>query len=36
MFAKFAGGTAEQLQYTSSLAGTTRDRWYELVNKYMK
>lgn len=34
--AEFAGGTGEQLQYTASIASTTKDRCYELVNKYMK
>ena len=30
------GGTAEQLAYTSSLAESTKERCYELVNKYME
>jgi uncharacterized protein YecT (DUF1311 family) len=34
--AEWAGGTGEQLQYTSSIARTTMDRCYELVNNYMK
>lgn len=33
---EFEGGTAEQLIYTSSLVKTTKDRCYELVEKYMK
>ena len=33
---EFEGGTAEGLAYTSSLAETTKNRCYELVNKYMK
>ncbi|PRR81843.1 lysozyme inhibitor LprI family protein [Clostridium vincentii] len=32
---KFKGGTAEILMYTESLANTTKDRGYELVQKYM-
>jgi len=32
---KFKGGTAESLIYTESLANTTKDRGYELVQKYM-
>lgn len=30
------GGTGEQLLYNGSLAATTRERCYELVEKYMK
>jgi len=33
---EFEGGTGEQLAYTASLASTTKERCYELVNKYMK
>jgi len=33
---EFQGGTGESLAYTSSLATTTKERCYELVNKYMK
>jgi uncharacterized protein YecT (DUF1311 family) len=33
---EYKGGTAEQLIYTSSLAQTTKERCYELVEKYMK
>jgi len=33
---EYEGGTAEQLIYTSSLAQTTKERCYELVEKYMK
>lgn len=33
---EYEGGTAEQLVYTSSLAKTTKERCYELVEKYMK
>lgn len=34
--AEWAGGTGEQLQYLSSVAQSTRDRCYLLVNEYMK
>lgn len=34
--AEWEGGTGESLAFTSSLASTTKDRCYELVNKYMK
>ena len=34
--ADFNGGTGASLAFTSSLASTTKDRCYELVNKYMK
>jgi len=34
--AQFKGGTLEPVIYTSSLAGTTKDRCYELVEQYMK
>jgi len=33
---EYKGGTAEQLVYTSSLAQTTKERCYELVEKYMQ
>jgi uncharacterized protein YecT (DUF1311 family) len=33
---EYQGGTAEQLVYISSLAETTKERCYELVDKYMK
>ena len=33
---QYKGGTAEPLVYTSSLAQTTKERCYELVEKYMK
>lgn len=33
---EYQGGTAEQLIYTSSLAKTTKERCYELVEKYIK
>lgn len=33
---EYEGGTAEQLIYTSSLAQTTKERCYRLVEKYMK
>lgn len=33
---EYEGGTAEQLIYTSSLAKTTKERCYELVEKYMR
>lgn len=33
---EYKGGTAEQLIYTSSLAKTTKERCYELVEKYIK
>ena len=34
--ADFNGGTGASLAFTSSVASTTKDRCYELVNKYMK
>lgn len=34
--AEYAGGTMAPLAYTYSLAQTTKDRCYELVEKYMK
>jgi uncharacterized protein YecT (DUF1311 family) len=34
--ADFNGGTGASFAFTSSLASTTKDRCYELVNKYMK
>jgi len=34
--AEWAGGTGEQLQYVSSVAQSTKDRCYQLVNEYMK
>lgn len=34
--AEWEGGTGASLAFTSSLASTTKDRCYELVNKYMK
>ncbi|SFD02305.1 lysozyme inhibitor LprI family protein [Clostridium uliginosum] len=33
---KYEGGTAESLIYGTSLAQTTKERCYELVEKYMK
>lgn len=33
---EYEGGTAEQLVYISSLAKTTKERCYELVQKYIK
>ena len=33
---EYKDGTAEQLVYTSSLAQTTKERCYELVEKYMQ
>jgi uncharacterized protein YecT (DUF1311 family) len=33
---KFEGGTMQPLVYTDSLGETTKERCYELVNKYMK
>lgn len=33
---EYEGGTMEGLQYTETLARTTKDRCYELVNTYMK
>lgn len=33
---KFEGGTMEPLAHTSSLAQTTKERCYELINNYMK
>lgn len=33
---EYKNGTAEQLVYTSSLAQTTKERCYELVEKYMQ
>ena len=32
---EYEGGTAQGLAYSSSLAKSTKDRCYELVNKYM-
>ncbi|OMF88205.1 lysozyme inhibitor LprI family protein [Paenibacillus sp. FSL R7-0273] len=34
--AKFEGGTMQPLEHVAVLAGTTKDRSYELVNMYMK
>ncbi|MBD7912141.1 lysozyme inhibitor LprI family protein [Clostridium cibarium] len=34
--AEFKGGTAENLTYTESLVQSTKERCYELVEKYMK
>ena len=33
---QFEGGTMEPLEYTASLANTTKERCYELVENYMK
>ncbi|MCM3164784.1 lysozyme inhibitor LprI family protein [Metabacillus litoralis] len=33
---QFEGGTMEPLEYTASLAGTTKERCFELVENYMK
>ncbi|MGL4109107.1 lysozyme inhibitor LprI family protein [Clostridium sp. LP20] len=33
---KYEGGTFEQVEYTGALAKTTKERCYELVEKYMK